>query len=293
MFQQMKYFIAVVENHSFTRAAEDCNISQSAISQQIKELENSLGVTLLNRTGRSFTVTQAGQYFYTHCQDVLESVNQLVQNTIKLTKDDEVELKVGYLRSFGTTEFLQTVSQFSQEYPKVKIKISSGNHEQLYELLRTEQVDLIFSDQRRALSNEYANEFLTDSQFMVAVSKTMLAGDTDQINAAELVDVPCILITDSSHQTTEEAYYREILGIKSDFRLVDNYDEAQMLVASNQGYLIVNSRTEGQLDAQIVKTVKLINGSRELIQKYYAYWKTDNSGFYIESFADLLQQSFA
>ncbi len=127
---------------------------------------------------------------------------------------------------------------------------------------------------------------------MVAVSKTSFAGDIDQINAAQLVDVPCILITDSDHQATEETYYREILGIKSEFRLVENYDEAQMLVASNQGYLIVNSRTKGQLDAQIVKTVKLVNDSRELIQKYYAYWKTDNSGFYIESFADLLKQNF-
>lgn len=293
MFQQMKYFIAVVENHSFTRAAEECDISQSAISQQIKELEGSLGVALLNRTGRSFEVTEAGQYFYTHCQDVLEAVNQLVQNTIKITKDDEVELKVGYLRSFGTAEFLQTVSQFSQEYPKVKIKISSGTHEQLYELLRTEQVDLIFSDQRRALSNEYANEFLTDSQFMVAVSQTAFPGDANQIDAAQLVDIPCILITDNSQQANEKTYYREILGIKSEFQLVENYDEAQMMVASNQGYLIVNSRTESQLDTKIVKTAKLVNDSRELIQKYYAFWKADNSGFYIESFADLLKQSFA
>lgn len=293
MFQQMKYFVAVVENHSFTKAAEECNISQSAISQQIKELENSLGVTLLNRTGRSFKVTEAGQYFYIHCQDVLESVNELVQNTIKITQDDEVELKVGYLRSFGTTEFIQTVSQFSQAYPQVKIKISSGTHEQLYELLRKEQVDLIFSDQRRALSSEYANEFLTDSQFMVAVSIKSFTGDVDQINTDQLAEMSCILITDSSHQATEETYYREILGIKSDFRLVENYDEAQMLIAANQGYLIVNNRTEVQLDTKIVKTAQLINDSRELIQKYYAYWKADNSGFYIESFADLLKQKFA
>ena len=49
MFQQIKYFIAVVDQHSFTKAAEECNISQSAISQQIKELENTLGVELLKR----------------------------------------------------------------------------------------------------------------------------------------------------------------------------------------------------------------------------------------------------
>lgn len=63
MFQQMKYFIAVVEEHNFTRAASKCHISQSAISQQIKELEEKVGTSLVKRVGRSFTLTPAGQYF--------------------------------------------------------------------------------------------------------------------------------------------------------------------------------------------------------------------------------------
>lgn len=55
----MQYFIDVVDAHSFTQAAADDNISQSAISQQIKELENNLGVLLLKRQGRSFEITPA------------------------------------------------------------------------------------------------------------------------------------------------------------------------------------------------------------------------------------------
>lgn len=292
MFQQMQYFIAIVKNHSFTQAAVECNISQSAISQQMKELESNLGVKLLERKGRSFEVTAAGQYFYTHSQDVLEDVHQLVQNTVKIVKNDETELRIGYLRSFGTTEFLQTVSQFNQEFPKVKIKISSGNHEELYELLRSGQIDLNFSDQRRALSNEYQNEFLTSSKFMVAVSRTLPVG-TEKIDIAELADIPCILIVDENQQASEESYYREILGVKSEFTLVKNYDEAQMLIASSQGYLIVNQRTQRQLNQDIVKMIPLVKGERNLMQNYYAYWQADNSGYYIESFAELLKKSFA
>ncbi|MGO3118034.1 MAG: LysR family transcriptional regulator, partial [Levilactobacillus brevis] len=193
MFQQMQYFIAIVKNHSFTQAAVDCHISQSAISQQMKELESRLGLKLIKRQGRSFEVTEAGQYFYTHSQDILADVEQLVENTIKIEKNDEAELRVGYLRSFGTTEFLQTVSEFTREFPKVKIKISSGTHEDLYELLRTGQIDLNLSDQRRALSNEYQNEFLTASEFMVAVNHA-LPVNTEKIDIAALVDLPCILI---------------------------------------------------------------------------------------------------
>lgn len=292
MFQQMQYFIAIVKNHSFTQAAVDCNISQSAISQQMKELESRLGVKLLNRKGRSFEVTEAGQYFYTHSQDVLEDVDKLVKNTVKIEKNDEVELRVGYLRSFGTAEFLQTVSKFTQEFPKVKIKISGGTHEELYELLRTNKIDLNFSDQRRALSNEYQNEFLTSSEFMVAVNHS-LPVDDKEIDIADLADIPCVLIVDGNNQESEDEYYRNVLGVKSEFTFAKNYDEAQMLIASNQGYLIINHRMRKQLDQSIVKMIPLIKGDRKLIQNYYAYWQADNSGYYIEAFADLLKQNFA
>lgn len=292
MFQQMQYFIAIVKNHSFTQAAVDCNISQSAISQQMKELESRLGVKLLKRKGRSFEITEAGRYFYTHSQDILADVDQLVKNTIKIEKNDEVELRVGYLRSFGTAEFLQAVSKFTQEFPKVKIKISGGTHEELYKLLRTNKIDLNFSDQRRALSNEYQNEFLTSSEFMVAVNHS-LPVDDKKIDIADLADIPCILIVDGNNQESEDEYYRNVLGVKSEFTFAKNYDEAQMLIASNQGYLIINHRMRKQLDQSIVKMIPLIKGDRKLIQNYYAYWQADNSGYYIEVFADLLKQNFA
>ena len=292
MFQQMQYFIAIVNNHSFTQAAVDCHISQSAISQQMKELVSQLGVKLLNRKGRSFEVTEAGQYFYIHSQDILADVDQLIKKTIKIEKNDEVELRVGYLRSFGTAEFLQTVSKFTQEFPKVKIKISSGTHEELYELLQTGKIDLNFSDQRRALSNEYQNEFLTASEFMVAVNNS-LPVETQKIDVADLVDIPCTLIIDGNQQVSEEEYYRNVLGVKSEFVIAKSYDEAQMLIASNQGYLIINQRMRTQLDKDIVKMISLVKGERKLIQNYYAYWQANNSGYYIETFAELLKQTFA
>lgn len=292
MFQQMQYFIAIVNNHSFTQAAVDCHISQSAISQQMKELESQLGVKLLNRKGRSFEVTEAGQYFYIHSQDILADVDQLIKKTIKIEKNDEVELRVGYLRSFGTAEFLQTVSKFTQEFPKVKIKISSGTHEELYELLQTGKIDLNFSDQRRALSNEYQNEFLTASEFMVAVNNS-LPVEAQKIDVADLVDIPCILIIDGNQQVSEKEYYRNVLGAKSEFVIAKSYDEAQMLIASNQGYLIINQRMRTQLDKDIVKMISLVKGDRKLIQNYYAYWQANNSGYYIETFAELLKQTFA
>ena len=60
MLRQIQYFQAVVKNNSFSRAAEECHISQSAISQQVQALERELGFILLDRKNRTFTLTPAG-----------------------------------------------------------------------------------------------------------------------------------------------------------------------------------------------------------------------------------------
>ena len=64
LLRQIQYFQKVVECRSFTEAAEQCHISQSAISQQIRALEDELGFDLLIRRNRSFELTPAGEYFY-------------------------------------------------------------------------------------------------------------------------------------------------------------------------------------------------------------------------------------
>ena len=72
LLKQMKYFVSIVENNSFTEAAEKYFVSQSAISQQIKSLEMELGVELILRGNRSFTLTSAGEYFYRQSLIILD-----------------------------------------------------------------------------------------------------------------------------------------------------------------------------------------------------------------------------
>ena len=64
MTRQIRYFQSVIRNNSFSEAAEECHISQSAISQQIRTLERELGFSLLERKNRKFSLTPAGEYFY-------------------------------------------------------------------------------------------------------------------------------------------------------------------------------------------------------------------------------------
>lgn len=291
MYQQMKYFIAVVDHHSFTRAAANCNISQSAISQQIKELESNIGVNLLNRQGRSFTLTPAGEHFYRRALEITKETTDLIDETVKIANQQkQFTLRLGYLANFGAGEFLQAVAEFSQRYPDINVKINSGTHEQLFQLLRNDGIDLAFSDQRRALSNEYHNEFLTEANFMAVLPPNKVT--KQKLLTTDLADLPCILVVGSVQKDDEEKYYQDVLGIKSRFVVASTIDEAQMMVVANQGYFVVNNRTKDTINQSIVKTVPLYNGNSMIYQKYFAYWKNDNSGYYIEKFAEILKQQF-
>ncbi len=154
LLRQMNYFVAVVECNSFTEAAEQCYISQSAISQQIRALEKELGVELLHRENRKFTLTSAGEYFYSQSKGILDEVEDIRQETIRIGQDHELQLRIGYLRCYSGQELHQAVAEFSQLYPEVSISIVNGTHEELYNQLRSGEVDIILSDQRRAFSSQ-------------------------------------------------------------------------------------------------------------------------------------------
>ena len=160
MIKQMKYFQAVVRCQSFTEAAEECFISQSAMSQQIQALEHELGVKLLNRENRKISLTPAGEYFYRKSMVLLADFERLCNETVRIANKDRAELRIGYLKCYSGQEFRLAVAEFSEKYPDVSVQIINGTHEELYEALRDGGVDLILSDQRRAFSDEYTNFIL-------------------------------------------------------------------------------------------------------------------------------------
>ena len=161
IIRQIKYSHSVVKNNSFSDAAEECHISQSAISQQIQALENELGFKLLGRKNRKFELTPAGEYFYKRTLILIADFERIQNEALKIANDKNAKLYLGYLRSFAGVEFRSAVAEFSEKYPDVDIKICPGNHEELYEMLASGKIDLALSDQRRAFSDAYVNLILT------------------------------------------------------------------------------------------------------------------------------------
>ena len=214
MLRQIKYFQAVVRRNSFSEAAEECHISQSAISQQIQALEKELGFPLLERKNRRFSLTPAGEHFYKKSLILIADYERLCIEAAKIARADEAVLHIGYLRSYSGSEFRRALDAFSAKYPDVSIRLSQGTHEELFDLLRTGRADLVFNDQRRAFSSEYVNLVLDVRKSCIEVSARNPIVGLEKVTLQDLKNTPCILVSSPEQKAAEQTYYRDVIGFQ-------------------------------------------------------------------------------
>ena len=291
MLNQVRYFQAVVRYGSFTEAATECNISQSAISQQIKALEQELGVQLIERQNRKFTLTSAGEYFYKKSLIIVADYDRMVHDTIRISKKDNAELRIGYLKCYAGTVIQLAVALFSEKYPDVDVHIISGNHEDLYDALRSEKADIVMNDQRRAFSDEYVNYSLAHVNCSIEIALRNPIASLETVSPEDLKNTPCILVASRRQQKTEQEYYSDIFGFRGDFLFADSIEEARLMVVQNNGFMLVDESSEAVGNATTI--IPLCRNERPITRHYCAFWKVDNSGYYIEEFAGILKDIFS
>lgn len=290
MFKQMKYFISIVDTHSFTEAAEMNYISQSAISQQIKSLEKELGVQLMVREKRSFELTAAGEYFYRHGKSILEDVKTLKEETIRRGQDNELTLRIGYPKNYGAIELQQAIVEFSNTYPEVNISIVTGTHEELFHMLINHQIDMKLSEQRRAYNDDYYNYELKYSDCFVEISSKNPLSQNEKLTINDLKQLSCILVSSKENADSEKDFYQNTLRLSKKFLFVDNLEQARMMVLGNRGFLPIDAI--GQLPEPMngICRIPLYQKDKRMQRNYFACWEKENTNYYIEEFADILRK---
>ena len=292
LLRQIEYFQSVVRNNNFTLAAEEHHISQSAISQQIKALEDELGVELLARKNRRFELTEAGEHFYKRSLVITADLEQLCRETVRLGQKDAAALSVGFFASYDGDEFTRAIAAFSEQYPAVALSAMSGNHEDLYDALRFGKTDLVLNDQRRAFSDEYENHILAESILHVEMATHNPLSQLLEVEIADLRRLPCILVASKEQQEEERRYYRDIVGFKGEFLFAETMQEARVMAVSNRGVLPVEGRRNDSFYGATLKRIPLLRGGNPIRRIYCAFWKKDNDNEYIDPFARLLKEQF-
>lgn len=253
-------------------------------------MEKELGVELLHRENRRFTLTPAGEYFYSQSKGILKEVEDIRRETIRIGQDEESELRIGYLRCYSGQELHQAVAEFSQVYPEVSISIVNGTHEELYDLLRFGGTDLVLTDQRRAFSDKYTNYQLLKCGCYAEVSVRSRLARQEFVTMEDLKHQACILISSREQQNTEEDYFRNTLGFGGRFLFAENLEEGRLMVAGNRGFLPIESVGTLPPPVAAVKRLPIMENGKQLQRNYCLFWVKEHTNYYIEEFAETLRK---
>src|SRR5690606_1061370 len=140
--RQIRYFVAVANARSFTRAAEQLHIAQPPLSRQIQLLEGELGVQLLQRDSRPLQITEAGRVFYEQALQVLHRVEQMKAATIQVGRGQRQRLSIGFVASTLYGELPMLTQKLRHTYPDIDYQLLELTTMQQIEALKTGRIDI-------------------------------------------------------------------------------------------------------------------------------------------------------
>jgi DNA-binding transcriptional LysR family regulator len=168
--RHLRTIAAVARHGSFTKAAEELYLAQSAISQQIRRLETELGVEVFRRTSRSVELTAEGRVILGYAQRVLAEVDGLHSELEELTGLLRGQLRIGGVYPTGPYDLFGMLADFRAEHPGVAIHMVEDTQDGVLEALRADDLDCAFTALNPdALGNEFAATLLWEEEIVVAL----------------------------------------------------------------------------------------------------------------------------
>jgi len=176
--ETLKIFCDLVELESFSKTAEKHFLSQSAISQQLAQLELDHKVQLLDRKKRPMALTAAGQLFYDACKDIVERYERLKSELNALQKPSAGRINVAAIYSIGMHTLPDYVKKFMVKYPDVNVHIEYLSSVRIYELVLSGEADIGLVAVPRRDKRLEVYDFVDEPLVLVCSPKHPLTGES-------------------------------------------------------------------------------------------------------------------
>lgn len=192
--RQLEYFLMVSKTNSFTRAAERLYVSQPAVTNAIRSLEEELGIQLFDRNQKQAILTTEGQVFCKHVENIMRGVSTTIFEINELKNLNNGVLTLAITPIAGTRPIPMFLKMFKKQYPNIKLSFIEGNVPEIQTLLIEDKADLgivILGDNNILL--DYTR--LGSQELVVCCSKEHCFQRKNSIELSELVNEPLILLT--------------------------------------------------------------------------------------------------
>ena len=232
--RHLRYFVAVAEMENVSRAALKLHVSQPTLSTQIRDLEDELGFTLFERTGKSVRLTDAGFLFLKEARAVLERTNEAVRNSRAFAQAGETELHVGYAPTPSGHILSATIRAFQKAMPNVHVKLHDWSNEEIAVGLRDGRlsVALIARALERGPFRDFRFEELVREHVRLAVPPNHPFARRRSVSLADAAQEPFIGLTREDFSDYNRYLATLFASVKNKPRVIEEHDGMTSVVSA-------------------------------------------------------------
>ena len=232
--KHLRYFVAVAEIENVSRAALKLHVSQPALSRQIRDLEDELGFSLLERTAKSVRLTDAGRAFLDNARALLLNADEAVTKARAVASVEPTELHVGYSPT-PTAELLPKILRaFQRAMPNIHVKLHDWSNKDILDGIRNGrlQLGLLVPPLKASRSHDLRFEELFRERVCVAVPPQHPFARHRTIPIAEIAAEPLIGLTREDYPNYYEYLSIIFSKVKQKPRVVEEHDSFSAIIAT-------------------------------------------------------------
>jgi LysR family transcriptional regulator, low CO2-responsive transcriptional regulator len=241
-FRQMQIFESVARLLSFSRAAEELHLTQPAVSMQIRQLEDTVGLPLLEQVGKKIHLTEAGEELHHHCRVVARQLREAKEAMESLRQGVRGRLDIAII---STAEYFMPMllARFCEAHPDVQLRLSVGNRERILEQLADNEVDMAVMGRPPAEVAVSAEPFARNPHVVIAAPGHRFA-NAKRLSVERIAEEPLILREKGSgtRQLLERLFSEH--GLKLNARMEMSSNEViKRAVAAGMGISLLSLHT--------------------------------------------------
>jgi DNA-binding transcriptional LysR family regulator len=259
-FRQLRVFNEVARHLSFVRAAETLHLTPPAVTMQVKELENHVGMPLFERNGKKVTLTTSGEYMLVYAKKILATVKDAEDAAARLLRAETGALTIGMVSTAKYFMF-QLLGEFKRQHEGIQIKLAMGNREQLIKLLSQNEVDFAVMGRPPKDLQLRAEVFAAHPHVFIAAPEHRVVNSVEPLSIYDVCNEEFIVREQGSGtRAAMEAFFAERhLPINTTLHVTSN-ETLKQAVMSNLGLGFVSLHTIGaELSMGRLKIVNVLD----------------------------------
>lgn len=185
-FREIEFFLALCDTHNFTKAAEQCHVSQPALTKAIQRLEDKLGNRLIDRGQGQFELTELGRVMQLHFRRINETRNAAKRAAQAVLEHRPEPLDIGIMCTVGPSLISPALAGFQQKHPDIELLLHDVTDKTGYELLRAGAVDCAIMGRLDALIPEFEAVGLYLEPMVLTMAESHPLASKNEINLADI-----------------------------------------------------------------------------------------------------------